>query len=1122
MRLSQLIGTLEDRHIRLYLEDGALKFQAPKGALTPELKKIIKGQRVQIIEWLKRTEHLVPASASQRRMWVLSEIEDAAAYNIRLPLSYRGVLDPVRLQEGLQTLLERYFILKAAFRMDNGRLWQTTDDQLQLPFEYLDFSGRESADAAASDYLNNMLLEPYDLTLPPLWKVVQIKTGPQAGKLGFGFHHSIMDGGSLGLFFRDLGRLYREENGRVTNGNGLDFDYPDYVRAMDRYMAGPKGTEDLDYWLNQLDSPVRLQLPADRVRPRVQTHRGATLFFNVDVRTTTALKQLAARHGATLYMALYSLVATLFYRYTGQSDQITGVPVSGRENDQTAGVYGLLLNTLPVRLRFDTDSTFSELLELTRKRLLEAFEHQDYPLDALVNRLDLERDTSRNPLFDVTVVMQNAAEIGLDLGDITIESEFSDSGAAKGDLYIDFDDTADGLQIGITYNSDLFCEERIRAMGRHFNALAEHAIARPDQSINHLPFPDSDYAIVSNQSEEEAATDFLHQLQQAIPQTNAAETALEDTRSTVSYGELPNRIAGWQLQLQAMGVAPGDRVGVALDRSVELPLAVLGIWACGATYVPVDSSFPDERVRHIIENAGVRQLLTEKEAKARVTGIADTVSHKVTLITTDALPKPAGVPDPIEWATVDPDQVAYIFHTSGSTGIPKGVPITHRALANFMQAMLERPGLAPGSRLLATTTISFDISMLELFLPLLAGATVVVSDESGIVDGHRLHQLIIDKHIDVLQATPSTWRLLLETGKKLPAGFKALSGGEALPEDLAGELVLNSAELWNLYGPTEAAIWASATICSPHVPAAQSLTGIGRPLRNYTFAVWDHHRGFLPAGVEGELLISGLSLTPGYLNREQLNRERFVELEHPVTGETERWYRTGDRVRQHYDDAFYFYGRKDQQIKFRGFRIETGEIEKALRGMDGIEDVAVILQHAYTPEATLVACVQKGAGAPDRDTMYNKLAGQIPVYMMPTRIEWLDVLPKTLNGKTDRNALQQRSFEGSAQPEGAVEPPAGEMESLIAGIWSEVLDDEINDRNAHFFRRGGHSLKAMQAIDRMEHELHAGVRLADLFQHPTLCGFAKHLEERCKQQEGETIQPRETELSEEERALLGL
>lgn len=1122
MSLAGFFEHLRQRQIRLFLQEGALRYQAPKGSLNEEIKQFIKANRSEIIEKLEQRANWIPASHSQRRMWVLNSFESPDAYNVRLPLVYKGALNYEALKSSLNHVFEKNEILRTAFFLEVGELWQRVQPSCSLPFQCHDFTELSDAESAAKELITKMLLEPYDLTQAPLWRVVSVITGHEKGWLGFGFHHSIVDGGSLGLFFRDLSKNYTQIiKSKPLETNDLKYSYADYVRDIENYLQSGKGKADLNYWIQKLDNHQRLQLPIDSNRPEIETHKGKTHFFKLDIQLVRGLQSICVSHGASMYMILFELWVLAFYRQTGQLDQVIGVPISGRDSLEKKNLYGLLLNTLPVRVAFEEHSTFSQVLSSVKETLLEAYEHQHYPFDALINALDLERDTSRNPLFDVILVMQNASKIDLTLGDIEFTSWFSDSGSIKGDLYIDIEESQGECVVAVNYNADLYSAEHILVLEHDFRQLAQAFIDDPEQKISTISTVENDLALDESVLQE-SSTHVLESLKRTSS-LSPDKIALEDGHAKIAYRDILPRIGAWQAYFTEKGVSKGTRVGIAQHRSVELPLCILGLWACGGVYVPIDSEFPDQRIRYVLQNADVTHLVIEKEEQSRFSSL---VSGLATVISPLESSENRGDFTVLDLEAPELESIAYIFHTSGSTGRPKGVPISHQALEVFVSAMLEKKIIQGQTRLLATSTISFDISLLELVLPLLAGGTVVVSPTAGIVDGKELGRLIRFFDINTMQATPSSWRLLMEISDLLPPSFTILSGGEALPEDLAIKLTRHGAQLWNLYGPTEATIWASATKYHNSLETLHAIVDIGRPLPGYRFAVWDEQRGFLSKGVEGELLIGGQAISVGYLNRADLNEEKFIHLDHPKNGQTQRWYRTGDKVRMQFDQRFYFCGRLDGQIKFRGFRIETAEIEGALLQIDAISDAAVVLQHPFSSEANLVAFVKAFAERPTENEVFEALAQRLPNYMMPSQLVFLEDFPRTLNGKTDKQALANRALNKNPSESTAIQALLTKTERQIATIWSDVLAQDIRDRNAHFFRRGGHSLKAMQTIELMSEEFGVPVPLIALFNKPILEDFGVWIDEQViKGNQEEKIHAQakqEAVLTDEERALLDL
>jgi amino acid adenylation domain-containing protein len=1021
-------------------------------------------------------------SQAQRRLWVLTQMDpESAAYNVPLHFALRGPLRRDALEQAFAELVARHESLRTRFTAGDGEPRQVVDAHLDLRIEFADISGGTDPAASARVRGREHATQPFDLARDPLIRITILRLADLHHVVLLTLHHIVADGTSLGILVRELSALYQAAlNGRPHSLPPLPVQYRDYAAWQNASIESDEMAVHRRYWLEALagELPV-LELPLDAPRPATQTFIGRERGWHLPPERAARVAALARSQNASLFMLLSMAVKALLQRHTGQEDIVIGTPAAGRAHPDLEGQVGFYLNMLPLRDRVSSSMRFVDLLQQVRTTATAAYDHQAYPFDRLVRDLNLARDLSRSPVFDVIVILQNQQESELELEGLRTAAVFDHNGTSKVDLTFNFKESARGLAIGIEFNTDLFSDERIRRMGAHLLRLLDEAVRDPLQAIGSV-----DLLSAEERAELAACNDTARvypvdrTLLDLVRRSTAAAServACSDGAASLTYRQLQDRAAAVAGVLARRGVARGDRVGVYLDRSADLLPALLGIMAAGAAYVPLDPAFPPDRLRLMEGDAGAaivvtRELLAEAAAS---TG------------------QPAG-PGP------RPGDLAYVIYTSGSTGRPKGVAIEHRSLVNFLCSMQREPGLGPDDTLLAVTTLSFDIAGLELFLPLLAGARVVIATRDQAMDGRLLQAALRESGATVMQATPATWQMLIESGWPGDRRLTVLCGGEALPRELAEWLTGRCARVWNLYGPTETTIWSSVLDVSaalgvqPESGRMDALVPIGRPIANTSMHVLDARLQQAPAGVAGELYVGGDGLARGYVGLPGLTAERFVPdpfSPHPGA----RMYRTGDRAVRRFDGTLEFLGRFDHQIKLRGHRIEIGEVENALLAHPRVARAAVVLDRAPAGPRLLAAIVRHlGMPATDDEIigeLRQHLRTGLPEYMVPAAFIFLDDLPRTLNGKVDRNALRgQARLATTARVQTA---PSTAMERRVAAVWTEVLGIDEVGVETDFFQAGGHSLTAARLAFRIGEETGVALTLMEIFQHPTVAALAQ-------------------------------
>ncbi|MBW8764684.1 MAG: amino acid adenylation domain-containing protein, partial [Geodermatophilales bacterium] len=761
----------------------------------------------------------------------------------------------------------------------------------------------------------------------------------------FTMHHILSDGWSLDLLAGEVGAFYTGlVSGHPAPLPELAVQYADFAWWQRQWLSGDVLAAEIDYWRRRLAGlPAVLELSTDRPRPRIQSSRGSLEKLPLPQDLNARLVGLARKEGATLFMVLLAALQTLLSRLTGQQDLAVGAPISGRSRLETESLIGFFVNTLVLRGDLAGDPTFRELLKRTREVVLGADLHQHLPFEMIVQELGVERSLSHSPLFQVMLALDNTKSSALSLPDLTVEALEVESGVARFDLTVWVVEANGSLTGALEYNTDLFDRTTILRVARHFQALLQSAVETPAGRLSELPLlsaPERQQLFI-----EWNDTGVL-ETAECVPEGFAEQArhtpdapALLAGDAVWTYRDLDRASDRMARFLRGLGVGPETLVGVATERSPEMVVALLGILKAGGAYLPLDPSYPPERLRFMLEDSGAAVLLTEERL---IAGLPSTGARVITL---DRGRVEAHPPAPLGERT-DPASLAYVLYTSGSTGRPKGVQIPHGALANLLASMRLRPGLAAGDRLLAVTSLSFDIAGLELFLPLTTGARIDLATRETILDGERLRDRL--PVATVLQATPSTWRMLLDAGWEGDRGFRALCGGEALPPGLAGELAARTGAVWNLYGPTETTVYSAGhRLSSTQDAAGAGIVPIGRPIAETRIHVLGPALEPVPVGVPGDLYIGGAGLARGYLGRPDLTAAAFVP--DPFAGLAgsppgTRLYRTGDLARFLPDGALAYLGRTDQQVKVRGFRIEIGEVEAVVAQCPGVREVVAVVR----------------------------------------------------------------------------------------------------------------------------------------------------------------------------------
>ncbi|MFG1647435.1 amino acid adenylation domain-containing protein [Amycolatopsis sp. NPDC049252] len=1022
----------------------------------------------------------VPLSYQQERVWFMEQFAPGTtSYHIPVPIRLTGRLDLQQLQAALDALPVRHEALRMRFPAgEDGQPSVRLDPVATVPLSLVDAADEDAARAA----VDAAAVEPFDLVDGPLLRATLVRIGDDEHLLAVCTHHIVGDGWSVDLLLRDLAAHY---HGTAAGLPALSIGYGDFAHWQRRTLTGTELDRQLDHWQDTLRGVEPLELPTDRPRPATQTFDGAIHEFFVEKDLARALGELSREHGVTLFMTLLAAYQLLLSRYSGQEDFAVGSSSAGRGLPELEGVVGMFINMLPLRAQLDGDPTFVELLDRTRRHVLDAFDHADVPFERLVNALGVPRDVSRSPVFQAMFALQNY-EMGRMAAAGKSEVDFRwlpmDLPATRFDFEFHAIEIESGLIGKFVHNTALFGTETVAGMADRLVTLLRSIVADPARAVSELDLLGDQRDLVLNRWNDTAGEippGTLHSLVEAQVARTPDAPALTFRGDSLSYRDLDARANRVAHRLRELGVGPGTLVGVFANRSFELVAGLLGVLKAGGAYVPLDPEYPADRLAFMLEDAAAPVVLTQA-------ALRDTLPPgDATVVVLDDL---TGQPDDQVDVLAGPDDPAYVIYTSGSTGRPKGVPNGHRGIVNRLDWMQRAYGLDGSDSVLQKTPASFDVSVWEFFWPLSTGARLVLAEPGGHKDAAYLRELLVSERITTAHFVPSMLTLFLgEDGVEACTELRrVVCSGEELPLVTAREFTtrLPHCELHNLYGPTEAAIDVTAWHCTPEALAEVASVPIGAPIRNLRVYVLDRRGYPCPVGVPGELHIAGVGLALGYHNRPELTAEKFV----PDPFHGGRMYRTGDLAHWRPDGTIAFLGRIDHQVKLRGLRIELGEIETALREQDGVRDAVVLVREDTPGDKRLVGYV---VGDADAGALRTALKLTLPDYMVPPSFVTLDELPLTPNGKLDRKALPAPVASRDASKE--LVTPSTPLEVLLADIWRDVLKVDELGVDDDFFDLGGHSMLATQVVARIAKAGHqAGVM--DLFQHRTIRELAAFLD----------------------------
>ncbi len=1035
-----------------------------------------------------------PLSFAQGRLWLVDRLERTSAYNEQIVVELEGQLDAAALEGALAGVVARHEVLRTTFELAGDEPVQRIHAQVPVQLARVDLLGAAPGEQMerVRERVREEAAARFDLRVPPLLRAALLQLAEGRWVLVCTLHHIVYDGWSLGVLMAELAVLYPAlREGRPAALPPLPLQYGDYAAWQRQRTAGPGFDEALAYWTRRLGGVAPMELPTDRPRPAFPSGRGGTAARTLPPALAERVGAFAQAQGCTPYVVLLTAFKVLLQRYSAQEDVCVGTPVAGRTQPELEPLIGFFVNTLVLRTQLPPEQTVEEALRRVRETALEALANQEMPFERVVTALDLPRGASRRPLFQAMFILQNAPIPQISLPELTLRLLRLPSGTAKFDLTLSLTPGAAGLTAQLEYSAELFDEATAARMLGHYQNLLEAMLQRPAARLGALPLMDA-----QEQAQElsrgqrarhppaapGASTSTFVGLFEAQVARTPDRVAVCFEGAEVTYRALDARANQLAQLLRARGLRREDKVALCLPRSVELLEGVLAVLKAGGAYVPIDASLPPERVRFMLEESDCRFLLAQSDDA--LGGLEAARTERVLLSREQAAlarfdPGRASLPE------LFAAQLAYVIFTSGSTGRPKAVQLQHSSLWRFLVEMQRALALGPDEVVLGTTTLAFDISGLELFLPLTVGARVVILATETARDGVRLVAAQEASGATLMQGTPTTYRMALAAGFEGGPNLKLLCGGEAVTPELGRQLLPRCASLWNVYGPTEATIWTSAR----RVERAEDAGHVGAPVPGNDLLVLDEQLQPVPLGVPGELFIGGAFLARGYARRPELTAERFIP---DPTGATPggRLYRTGDRCRWREEGVLEFLGRLDFQLKVRGHRIELGEIEAVLMEHPGVRQAAVIARQFGADDTRLLAYVVAKPGHSLAPPALEQAARQrLPEYMVPASFTVLADLPLTVSGKLERRALPEPIF--AAPPTEAEEPPRAGTEEVLAAAFAEVLGTGAVGRHQDFFRAGGHSLHVAQLLARVYGAFGVELPAREVLAQPTVARLAE-------------------------------
>ncbi|WP_225000435.1 non-ribosomal peptide synthetase, partial [Cesiribacter sp. SM1] len=1033
-------------------------------------------------------EAKLPLSYSQERLWFLDQLYGSTHYHLPAVFRLQGKLDAAGFEEDFRKIVERHEALRTVFIQHDSVAYQQVMDAGDWELNYVDADAFVDP-AAIHGLVHKTIQQPFDLSKDFMLRAVLLRISEQEHLLIVVLHHIASDGWSVSVLVKELTELYsaRTQNRRPILPK-LSVQYADYALWQREYLQGEVLEEQITYWKQKLTGVEALQLPTDFVRPSVQSTRGGRLELTLSKELSQQLEKFSQQEGVTLFMSLLAAFKVLLYRYSGQEDICVGSPIAGRVQPELEPMIGFFVNTLTLRSGLSGEKSFRELLKQVKQTTLEAYSHQDLPFEKVVEAVGVSRDMSRSPLFQVMFSLQNTPAVpSIALGGLTLSNESIKNPTTKFDLTLDITVRPEGLQLEVEYCSDLYREATVVRMMEHYQGLLSELLETPAKAIDLLPLLGTKERKLllkgfnDTEAEYPKEKSLVMLFEEQVAKTPHA-IAVEFDGNELTYEQLNNKANQLAHYLQQKGVGEESLVPVCIDRSLEMVIGLFGVLKAGGAYVPLDPSYPQDRISYMLEDTEAALVVGGSNYKAML--IAE--GERQLVLLDEDWPLIAQQPSDNLSIKPKPFNLVYVIYTSGSTGKPKGVLIQNQSLVNFLYSMIDQLEVKSGASLLAVTTYSFDISYLELYMPMLVGGKVILASRETTMDGALLQEKLAQHQPAYMQATPATWQILLDSGWENTENITILLGGEAVRETLKNSLTRLSKRVWNLYGPTETTIWSSCK----ELKAAEKVT-IGKPIANTQIYILDKAGAPAPVGVAGELCIGGDGLARGYLNRPELTAERFVRdpfSEKPGA----RMYRTGDLARWLANGEIEYLSRLDDQVKIRGYRIELGEIESVLQQCEGVSQGVVAARTDGTDGNKRLVGYVVPYGAFRKEAILTQLRSRLPEFMVPSILVPLEDLPLTPNGKVNRKALPDPDVTQLLTNQYVA--PRNETEEKLASIWQNLLKLERVGVKDNFFESGGDSLLVVRAVSLIRREFSLDIPVNTLFKFSCIADLAEYIQ----------------------------
>ena len=1033
------------------------------------------------------TSEVIPLSFSQKRIWFLDKYDSSEnrTYNVPIIFGLKGKLDVETLKQSFNVLIERHHSLRTRFPETNGVPRTKLCDAFDIDI---------SVESIKEINLDNMLFEKFQYKFNvaelPLFRVSILKLSDNNQIIMMNFHHIICDGWSMKILIRELNAVYSSLSSNQSYSlSELTLQYSDFAAWQLKQNETRDFREQLNYWRKQLKDCTELELPSDFTRPAEQKYNGDIFRFIIDREILNKIKSLTKETDSSLFMFFLTVFNILLKRYCGVEDIVVGTPVANRNNKDLENIIGIFINSLALRNDLSGDITFNDLLSRVKKTSLEAFDNQDVSIELLIDLLKVKRDSSKSPIFQVMMILQNASnDVHLEFPGLKEFDYKFNPKISKFDLTLMLEENNGSIEAGFEYNTDLYRIETIERMAGHYLQLLNSVLENPESNINHLN--------ILTPVENKLLLKKWNDTVVAIPKRNICELidekCIEYAEKTavicgdlkLTYSELSeksNRLANYLIQ---KSVKSGNYVGIYMNRSIDMLVSLIAVWKSGCAYIPLDPSFPADRLEYMIKDSNPKIIITEQQLENSAI-----LNNKNKIVLDTEWDNMMNVKSSSPGITYTFDTPAYVIYTSGSTGKPKGVILSHKNMLNFLLSMQKSPGMNKNDIILAITTLSFDIAVLELYLPLITGAQIILATTEDVLDSFKLIELMDEHKTTMLQATPSSWKMLLDANWNGNPNLKALTGGEPITPPLAEELLKRCNELWNMYGPTETTVWSTIHQIKDSKPPIL----VGRPIDNTQIYVLDKYKNPVPVGVSGDLFIGGEGVASGYLKRPELTSEKFIQ--NPLSSDMDDIiYETGDIAKFNPKGILECLGRSDFQVKISGHRIELGEIASELLKFDSINDAVVDVYTDANQVKRLVGyLILNNNGKVSHADIKNKLKSALPDYMVPGIYMTMDSFPLTPNGKTDRKKLPKpKEIEKTSETNYVI--PYTPIQEVLCDCYKVLLNVKKVGINDNFFELGGDSLLTIQVIDTLN-KAGLKLRVEQIFKYHSIEDLAEAISE---------------------------